>query len=256
MPKLVKLLTDALEQLQKQITIHQHEWTLQQNPEALHSLRICLRQLRSLLRPLRSQLDEVIVLDQRAKKILTETNRLRDIEVLILELKNQQKTEIAMIYEEKLRISFLNITQNLELSSITQSLNHLSLSWKKSISPNLAQKLEHHIAQHWQKQSHKLFELIQDNVPDKHQLRILIKHLRYHIEIYQTLLPKRATQQIQPLKKLQDLLGTWHDYFVWLNDIEQSQELAPLSSIWQEQLRYWEEKSDQALKKLKPKHFV
>jgi len=52
MPKLVKILADVLAQLQKQMTTHQHEWMLQQNPDALHSLRICLRQLRSLLRPL------------------------------------------------------------------------------------------------------------------------------------------------------------------------------------------------------------
>ncbi|MDE2419706.1 MAG: CHAD domain-containing protein [Gammaproteobacteria bacterium] len=256
MPKLVKLLTDVLEQLQKQITTHQHEWTLQQNPEALHSLRICLRQLRSLLRPLRSELNEVIVLDQLAKEIITKTNCIRDIEVLILELKQRQKPEIAMIYEQKLQSSFLNIVQHLEFQSIIQSLSHLSLSWQKSISLNTAEKLEHHIAEDWQKQSHKLFKLIQQNVPDKHQIRILIKHLRYHSEIYQKFLPKRAPQQTQQLKKLQDLLGTWHDYFVWLNDIDQCQELVALEPIWREQLQYWEEKSDQALKKLKLKHFV
>lgn len=256
MPKLVKLLTDVLAQLQKQITIHQHEWTLQQNPEALHSLRICLRQLRSLLRPLRSELDYVIVLDQFAKKIITETNHIRDIEVLILELKQRQKSDIAMMYEEKLQINFLNIAHHLEFEPITQSLIQLSSNWKKSISPNIAQRLEHHIAQQWQKQSHKLFKLIQQNIPDKHQIRILIKHLRYHSEIYQTFLPKHATQQTEQLKKLQDVLGTWHDYYVWLNDIEQSQELATLGPIWREQLQYWEEKSNQALKKLKLKHFV
>ncbi len=256
MPKLVKLLTDILEQLQKQITIHQHEWTHQQNPEALHSLRVCLRQLRSLLHPLRSEFDEVIVLDQLAKKIMTATNPIRDIEVLILELKRQKELQIAMVCEQKLQTRFLDMTQHLEFEPIIRLLIQLSINWQQCISPNMAKKLEQHIAQHWKKQSNKLFKMLQQNDPNKHQLRILIKHLRYHSEIYQTLLPKRATEQTEQLKKLQDLLGTWHDYYVWLNDVDQCQELEILAPIWREQLKYWEEQSDQALKKMKLKHFV
>ena len=87
MPKLVKLLIKALQQLQKQVVIHQEQWAQQQNPEALHSLRICLRQLRSLLRPLRSQLGEAMVLDGLVKNSMESTNRIRDYEVLIIELK-------------------------------------------------------------------------------------------------------------------------------------------------------------------------
>jgi len=258
MPKLVKLLTNTLELLHKQIAVYAKEWQHQKNPEALHNLRISLRQLRSLLNPLRSEINEFKTLDQFSKKIITATNRIRDIEVLIVELKRQQKLEIATSYEQKLREYFLDISQHFKFESVILSLNKLSSDWQKSITPNVSHKLEHHIAQHWQKQSHKLFKLLQQNDPDKHRLRILIKHLRYQSEIYRALLPKQATQQTEQLKKLQDLLGNWHDYYVWLNDANQNQcqELKILIPIWSEQLKYWEEQSDQALKKLKLKHFI
>lgn len=256
MPKLVKLLTNALELLHKQIAVYAKEWLHQKNPEALHNLRISLRQLRSLLNPLRSEINEFKALDQFSKKIITATNRIRDIEVLIQELKREQKTNIVTIYEQKLQSKFLDIDLHPELESITLSLTMLASNWQKTITSNIAHKLELHIAKHRQKQSHKLFKLLQQNDPDKHRLRILIKRLRYHSEIYRALLPKQATQQTEQLKKLQDLLGNWHDYYVWLNEASQCQELETLAPIWREQLQYCEKESDLALKKLKLKNFI
>ena len=103
MPKLVKLLTQALQRLQTQLLMSHEQLTLQQNDEALHHLRVNLRQLRSLLHPLRADLDEAMCLDELVKKTMTSTNSIRDREVLILELRHQQMFDLAQGYQHDLQ---------------------------------------------------------------------------------------------------------------------------------------------------------
>lgn len=255
MPKLVKLLTQASQQLQTQLLTSHQQLTQQQNPEALHDLRVSLRQLRSLLRPLRADLNEVKVLDGLVKKTMASTNRIRDREVLIIELKQRQMFDLAEDYQRGLQTAYLLVAQQPELEAIHQRLISLPSYWQNSISAPTAQHLEQDICQQWQQQSQKLFKLIekkqQQKTQDKHRLRILIKQLRYNSEAYQSILPKRASAQTQHLKNLQALLGTWHDYVIFLAHAEQQTELQVLIPIWQQQLQHWEHASDQALKQLK-----
>ncbi|GAC1375226.1 MAG: hypothetical protein NVS3B3_11640 [Aquirhabdus sp.] len=251
MPKLVKLLTQATQQLQAQLLTNHAQLTQQQNDEALHHLRVSLRQLSSLLRPLRFSLDEAMVLDGLVKKMMESTNQIRDREVLILELRQHQMFDLADCYQQELQTTYLNVAQQPELEAIHQRLIDLSRYWLDLLSARTAQHLEEHIDQQWQQQSHKLFKLIQKKQQDKHRLRILIKHLRYNSEIYQTILPKRASVQTQQLANLQEMLGKWHDYFVFLTHAQQYPELHGLIPIWQQQLGRWEQESDHALKQLK-----
>jgi CHAD domain-containing protein len=249
MPKLIKLLTESMQQLHEQIWVSREQIT-QQHPEALHHLRVSLRQLRSVLRPLRNHLDEAKELDQFVKKNMALTNPIRDREVLIIELKQCQMQELAHVYQQELHADCLRVMQQLELDAITQRLIALPRHWQHSLSHHTAQHLEQHIEQHWQKQNHKLLKLIEQKAPDKHHLRVLIKQLRYSSEAYQTILPKRAIKQVEQLKSLQAFLGTWHDYFVWLASAEQHTELASLIPHWQEKMQYWEHQADRALKSM------
>ena len=251
MSKLVKLLTEAAQRLQTQLLASHEQLTLQQNNEALHHLRISLRQLRSLLRPLRSYFDEAMVLDGLVKKAMEATNRIRDHEVLICELRKHQMLELAQSYQQDLQPAYLLVAQQPELETINQLLLRLPQYLQNSISARSAQQIEEHICQQWQQQSQKLFKLIQQKQQDKHRLRILIKQLRYNSETYQSILPKRASAQTQQLKNLQELLGTWHDYVVYVAYAQQQAELHVLIPIWQQQLHHWEHESDQALKQLK-----
>lgn len=251
MPKLVKLLTQVSQQLKAQLLTSHAQLTQQQNDEALHRLRVCSRQLRSLLRPLRSSLDEAMVLDGLIKKTLEATNPIRDREVLILELRQHQMFDLADGYQRELQTAYLRVAQQPELEAIHQRLIDLPQYWQNSLSARTAQHLEEHICQQWQQQSQKLLKLIQQKQQDKHRLRILIKHLRYHSEVYQAILPKRASAQTKRLENLQELLGRWHDYFVFLTHGQQYPVLHGLIPIWQKQLQYWEHESDQALKHLK-----
>lgn len=251
MSKLVKLLTEAAQRLQTQLLASHEQLTLQQNNEALHHLRISLRQLRSLLRPLRSYFDEAMVLDGLVKKAMEATNRIRDHEVLICELRKHQMLDLAQNYQQDLQTAYLLVAKQPELETINQRLIHLPQYLHDSISAGVAQQIEEHICQQWQHQSQKLFKLIQQKQHDKHHLRILIKQLRYNSETYQVILPKCASAQTQQLKSLQELLGTWHDYIVFIAYAQQQTELQVLIPIWQQQLHHWEHESDQALKQLK-----
>jgi CHAD domain-containing protein len=179
------------------------------------------------------------------------TNTIRDREVLIIELKQCQMQELAQVYQQELHTDCLRVMQQLELDAITQRLIALPRHWQHSLSHRTAQHLEQHIEQQWQKQNQKLLKLIQQKIPDKHHLRVLIKQLRYSSETYQTILPKRAIKQVEQLKPIQALLGTWHDYFVWLASAEQHTALVSLIPHWQKKLQYWEQVSNQALDQLK-----
>lgn len=250
MPKLIKLLTHSMQQLHAQIWASREQLT-QQDPEALHHLRVSLRQLRSLLHPLRNHLKEAEELDQFVKKNMVLTNPIRDREVLIIELKQCLMQDLAQVYQQELDADRMLVIQQLELDAITQRLIALPRHWQHSLSKHTVHDLEKHIDQQWRKQNKKLHKLIEQKIPDKHHLRVLIKQLRYSSETYKTILTKRAKQEQSQLKSLQELLGTWHDYFVWLTYAKQHKELASLISPWQEKLEYWEQQSDQALESLK-----
>ena len=251
MPKLVKLLTQALQRLQTQLLMSHEQLTLQQNDEALHHLRVNLRQLRSLLHPLRADLDEAMCLDELVKKTMTSTNSIRDREVLILELRHQQMFDLAQGYQHNLQTAYLHVAQQPELEAIHQRLISFPQYLQFSMSASTSQRLEKRICQQWKQRSRKLFKLIQQKQQDKHRLRILIKQLRYNSETYQAILPKHSRAQIQKLTLLQEVLGTWHDYFVFLTCAQQQPELNVLIPIWQEQLQHWEHESVHAMKKLK-----
>ncbi len=251
MSKLVKILTKVLQQLHTEIAASQAQLTAQQNPEALHHLRVSLRQLRSLLRPLRPHLDEAMRLDRLVKKNMTLTNAIRDLEVLITELKAQDMNDLALVYQKRLSLALLNLGQKLELDSILLWLTVLPGYWRQALTKRTAQDLELHIGLQWRAQSHKLLKLIRQKTPDKHDLRIIIKQLRYNSESYHAIFPKRAKTLTQQLKHLQEVLGTWHDYLIWLIYAESHTELQALIPRWRQQLQHWEHESDQALKKLR-----
>lgn len=250
MPKVIKLLAEASQQLQAQLlTDHQH-FIQQQNPDALHQLRISLRQLRSLLRPLRANFEEAMTLDRLVQHVMASTNPIRDREVLILELQQQQMPELTPHYQEEIAAAYLQVAQQPELEAIHQGLCDVSLGWK-SVSAHTAHHLEKHIRQQWQLYTQKLLKLMQHDLQDKHRIRVLIKHLRYSSETYQAVLPQSASTQIQALKDLQAVLGKWHDYLIFLAFAQQQPELQVLIPIWQQQLQHWEHKSDHGLKQFK-----
>ncbi len=251
MPKLVKLLSKALSQLQTQLLTSREQLTQQQNPDALHDLRICLRQLRSLLQPLRPYLDEATILDRLVKTSMTLTNNIRDREVLIIELKQQQMFELADDYQQHLQSAYLAVAQQAELDTILQQLLSLPAHWQSTFSTQTADQLKRHICHKWRQHNRKLRKLIKQKTPDKHSLRIIIKQLRYSSEIYKSILPNHASKQTQQLKALQALLGTWHDYFVWIEYAQHQTALNALVPVWQQQLAFYEHKSNQALKLLK-----
>lgn len=60
-----------------------------------------------------------------------------------------------------------------------------------------------------------------ENIQGHHRLRIAVKRLRYTLEILQPVFEQDGGRWIQPLKKMQTLLGDLNDCAVWLEQIEQ-----------------------------------
>jgi len=56
-----------------------------------------------------------------------------------------------------------------------------------------------------------------ENVTELHQMRVAMKRLRYSMETFAVLYPDRLSDAIRLTKKHQDLLGSIHDYDIWLD---------------------------------------
>jgi CHAD domain-containing protein len=81
---------------------------------------------------------------------------------------------------------------------------------------------------------------------DRHQLRLLVKRLRYVAEAYSQL-SLITPETVASLKTAQSALGDWHDRFVWCLQAENQQDLWPLLPQWQMALETTREQAEKAL---------
>ena len=64
-------------------------------------------------------------------------------------------------------------------------------------------------------------------VTKHHELRIAAKRLRYTMEIFAPLYRGGLKEQIELMKKFQDVVGEMHDYFVWIQDLRTQAQQIP-----------------------------
>lgn len=205
--------------------------------EFIHQYRIALRRCRaliSLLKPLfyKPQRD---MLKNELKTLMLRTNLIRDLDVFLLNMENY-----FFLLDHKYHkglISFFDGLQDKRLNSLTelkvwlQSENYeqqcqliIGLLKEMKEQPRDAGKVETHTIAHdtlWLhfKQVESYCLEITPKSPDTniHALRIECKKLRYLLEYFAPILPKKAAkQQITHLKSLQDTLGNFNDSSVQL----------------------------------------
>lgn len=99
------------------------------------------------------------------------------------------------------------------------------------------------------RQQRRLGNALRDPAYDRHQLRKLIKRVRYAGKFYPQLSRPPAGSPGH-LKAAQHALGDWHDRVQWLLQAEQQPDLERFCELWRQELNEMERQADLALQPL------
>lgn len=216
--------------------------------EALHDLRTTVRRLRSVMRPLR-ELPGAEPLEQAAKAVGQLTTPLRDMQVLAAFLEEQGLHDAAGRRNEQLAQACPNVATSAQLRQLMTLLDQFPAMLRVQERQGLLRGLRKAIEKRMDKQWRQLREAMSEPGHDRHELRLLIKRVRYAAEAYPELSHQPKNMQ-RSLKAAQGELGNWHDHLQWLAKAGEQADLAPCISGWQIGIVRAERKSEQALKRL------
>ena len=199
--------------------------------EALHDLRINLRRLRSLLRPLRGG-DDITELDEAAAAVGKMTTPVRDLEVLIQELRRKGLNEPAQVRQATLAASYAAIIESSTLQQLFTRLDEWPAAFRAAELDGELRGVKKRVRNRLVKQVESLKAALADPAHDRHQIRLRSKRTRYAADAYPDLSPI-STEAASALKTVQSALGTWHDHFQWCLKAQQEPDLQPLLHRWQ-----------------------
>ncbi|MGF1704096.1 CHAD domain-containing protein [Photobacterium makurazakiensis] len=205
--------------------------------EFLHQYRVSLRRCRaliSLLKPLftkqqKSDLKDVL------KILMQNTNQLRDLDVFLLkmddyfyDLEHCYHQGLTLFFDElqdQRGIAFKALKKWLKEDQYQQQCQHISEQLEELKTPKKRSAISNDFKQgrsilwhHFTQVEHCCLHITQQSPDtDLHHLRINCKKLRYLLEFFSPLLPKKSVkEQINQLKQLQDKLGEFNDSSVQL----------------------------------------
>jgi len=211
--------------------------------EFLHDYRVNLRKIRSVLSLFKGVFSppENEALKQAFSDIMKQTNRLRDLDVYLLD-----KDDLFSLLPKRMHkglhqmFDAFAIDRKRQLQQVSKMLNSKNyqkdiqqLKDKFSCSDNIqlgpkaetpsllfATKLI------WKRYSKvcQIARQIDENTPDEevHQLRIQCKKLRYLMEFFAALFPEKMLKGlIKSLKRLQDNLGRFNDFSVQQDSLQE-----------------------------------
>ncbi len=205
--------------------------------EFLHDFRVAIRRTRSALR----RMKKVFPLDitARFRKDLSHvgkiTNELRDLDVYLLNeeqykamLPESLRSDIDPLFDhlrEKRSRAFQEVIQNMVSNDYSNILNSWEAFLNKShrilpVAPDadipvrdLARKKIYRKYRLIVKEGNMILGEIKDEM--LHDLRIHCKELRYLLEFFESIFPRRKILVfVKQLKKLQDMLGAFNDFGV------------------------------------------
>ncbi|MBB6341695.1 CHAD domain-containing protein [Pseudomonas fluvialis] len=192
--------------------------------EALHRLRIALRSLDALLRLLPTEISGSLRL--RVRACARVSGVLRDYQVLAAQLPPGAGGE---------GIGLAQATAWLQQTGLLQQLQTELEVWPQQLLLAEDKALRRHLAQTRRRQWQVLCEALEGDSVDWHRLRLLIKQVRYSAELLPGDRPIRP-RQLRELRRLQVLLGDWHDRQRWLELAQGVAALQPLQQRWQVEL--------------------
>ena len=204
--------------------------------EFLHDYRVNLRKVRSVLSLFKGVYSEAenTALKQDFSDIMKATNRLRDLDVYLLDKQELfSLLPVRMHTGLKQMFDVFTIERKKQLQLVIKKLNSKSyqhkikvlqdkfkLAEKVSAGPKaLTASLPFATKLIWKRYAKvcQIAKQIDENTPDEqaHELRIQCKKLRYLMEFFTSLFPKKMLKDlIKSLKRLQDNLGRFNDYSV------------------------------------------
>jgi CHAD domain-containing protein len=202
--------------------------------EFLHDYRISLRRIRSLISLFKGvwSKDSQGELKQRFSALMRTTNRLRDLDVYLLDqagyydllpaTMHDGLDQIFASFRRERRQQWKKLATRLQSEDYQQEMQILRGLFEPAggleqgpvandLALDYARKL---ITKHY-KRVCRIARGIDESTPDEevHELRIQCKKLRYLLDFFMPLMDKKAIKTvIKSLKKLQDNLGRFNDY--------------------------------------------
>lgn len=229
--------------------------------EFLHQYRVNFRKLRSLTSLLKKSLPQatVAMLKEKLSMIVGKTNRLRDLDVFLLDEENYRallpenfNSGLSELYtlvrtqrkEEQKKVANY-FSSKIYASEISACAEELSLSstyeMKAATQPILKVAKKLLINRYHKMLAMSATTNSQSADDDVHALRIEFKKFRYLIEFFIDLLPQKDTAKlVGEVKKIQTVLGNFNDYATqisflqnYINDdrIEMSKSLSGLIAV-------------------------
>jgi putative phosphoesterase len=211
--------------------------------ECVHKTRVASRKLRAALPLFRFCFPEEEYKRwlKEIKKVTRLLGEARDLDVQIIFIENyikkislrEKKSLEILLSDHKNRRCNIQPHVERELNKLKASdmLGEISLFCKQTLTENSAQIFnpdQVRTKSCWYI-SFRLDEFLVNqrfvHFPNKnkkhHQMRIAAKKLRYTMEFFAPLYPNQLKEQIESIKKYQDLLGEKHDNEVWIDYIPQ-----------------------------------
>ncbi|WP_292994450.1 CHAD domain-containing protein [Nitrosomonas sp.] len=229
--------------------------------EFLHQFRVNVRKLRSLISLLKQALPTSMLdtLKPRLSSIAGKTNKLRDLDVFILAQDSYRAmlpanfesglNELYRLIEkqrkqEKNKVAkYLSSTEyRNDVATCAAELSQSSAFQTPMASKPVLQAVKKLLLKRYHKMLAMSAAINSQSADEKiHELRIEFKKLRYLIEFFVDLLPKKRTGKIvSEIKKIQTVLGNYNDYCIqieflnsYIDDtrIEMSKALSGLIAI-------------------------
>ncbi|MEH6486508.1 MULTISPECIES: CHAD domain-containing protein [Pseudomonas] len=203
--------------------------------EALHDLRINLRKLRSLLKPVGDRAS-CMELQRSAAALGTLTGPLRDLEVLEAELWRLGDQQAARARAERVVQGYAGVACSQQTLELLQALEAWPADWLASELQGELKQLRAHLHKRLRKDQQRLRTLLHSEALDWHELRLLVKRVRYGAQAYPQLCGL-STRQQATLKRAQSSLGTWHDHLQWLHRAETEPDLQACTGVWSANLQ-------------------
>ncbi|HOQ04878.1 MAG TPA: CHAD domain-containing protein [Anaerohalosphaeraceae bacterium] len=236
------------------LTLRRYAEAIQKNLEAaaqgadiepIHQVRVVCRRLRTALRLFADCLQEDSVSKWRkeCKRLLKDLRKARDLDIQMqfleellkkairdkkilpglkrLQLRLRQKRQRLQKRIRKSADRFRKQNILKEIAAETERLEQTQSPAAEAGGLSVAERAGTAVQEAMEKTT-ALLDRLNDkkDIKGHHQLRIAVKRLRYTLEIFQPAFKEDFDKLIQPLKKMQTLLGDLNDCAVWLEQIE------------------------------------
>ena len=203
------------------------------NDENMHNFRVAVRRTKTLLKIFRKYLSgDGVYFKKKLTKIMKETQRKRDLDVLIKSLDlyvKEEKEEIRLKIEKEIRIEqgrVLSIIGSREFNGFIADLEEAVK--KGTLFVNKLNETEP--AEHFSlmiKKTYKKLRIIIKNTSldneELHILRLVFKEFRYILEFSADVIKQdMIIKIINDVKKIQEALGAAHDKIVQINNFKKS----------------------------------